>query len=109
MSLCPWLGRYKVYNEGVKQTITILEGIKVRTNDLKKGCRVQLRNGWYATIADNLRGNIRMATVEGYYTETGSVYSHDIMRALVNGEWVDIDQTPKQKKCKKMVENIFGE
>lgn len=54
----------------------------MNTNDLKKGDVVRLRNGWYAVIADNKKGNIRMATVSGVYTETGSVYSHDIMRKL---------------------------
>lgn len=48
------------------------------TNELKKGDVVRLRNGWYAVIADNMKGNIRMATVYGHYTETGSVYAHDI-------------------------------
>jgi hypothetical protein len=49
------------------------------TNDLKRGMRVQLRNGWYGTIADNGRGNARMVQVEGYYTETGSCYAWDIV------------------------------
>lgn len=78
-----------------------------KTNDLKKGVRVLLANGWYATIADNARGNTRIATVEGYETETGSVYAHDIVRALVNGEWVSITHTPAQVKLKKQVESFF--
>jgi len=48
------------------------------TNDLKKGHAVRLANGWYAEIADNKKGTIRMAKVYGLYTEIGSVYSHDI-------------------------------
>lgn len=76
---------------------------KVLTNTLKKGTRVQLRNGWYATIADNAKGQTRMATVEGYFTETGSVYAHDIARALVDGVWVGIEYTPAQLKCRAMV------
>ena len=78
------------------------------TNDLKKGVRIQLRNGWYATIMDNMKGNTRLADVEGYCREIGSVYSFDIMKALVDGVWVLIDHTPKQKKCKKMVDATFG-
>jgi hypothetical protein len=54
----------------------------MKTNDLKKGAYVRLRNGWYAQIADNKRGNIRMATVYGLYTETGSVYAHDIAEVV---------------------------
>jgi hypothetical protein len=81
----------------------------MKTNELKKGVRIELRNGWEATLLDNAKGNIRYALVEGYYTESGSVYSHDIVRALVNGIWELVEHTPKQAKCKKMVENIFGE
>ena len=51
----------------------------MKTNDLKKGDIVRLRSGWFAKITDNMRGNTRMAEVYGRYTETGSVYAHDIM------------------------------
>lgn len=69
----------------------------IKTNDLKKGTRVQLTNGWYATIADNLRGNTRLATVEGYVTELGSIYSHDIARAEVANNWVTVGHTKQQE------------
>ena len=77
--------------------------------------RVQLRNGWYATIADNAKGNTRMATVEGVHTETGSVYSHDIVRAQILKpdykpgdvtEWVGIEYTPAQMQLWKRVGSI---
>ena len=80
----------------------------LRTNDLKKGVRVQLRNGWYATIADNARGNTRMATVEGYETETGSVYAHDIVRAKLGAFWVELEHTEAQKACRKANLTLFG-
>ena len=35
----------------------------MKTNDLRKGASVRLANGWFAKIADNARGNIRMAEV----------------------------------------------
>lgn len=76
----------------------------IATNDLKKGARIRLANGWFATIADNGRGTTRIATVEGYETETGSIYCHDIAAALVGGEWVSIAYTPAQVKLKKQVE-----
>jgi len=50
----------------------------MKTNDLKKGRMIRLANGWFAIMADNQRGNIRMADVDGMYRETGSVYAHDI-------------------------------
>lgn len=75
----------------------------MKTNDLKKGARVRLANGWFATIEDNIRGNIRMATVEGYVTEMGSVYSHDIVAVKVDGGWVMVEHTPAQIKLRKNV------
>jgi hypothetical protein len=79
----------------------------MKTNELKKGARVQLRNGWMATIADNARGNTRIAEVEGYFTETGSVYSHDIVLAITDDGAVAIEHTPAQIELRKMVEGLF--
>ena len=75
----------------------------MKTNDLKKGARIRLRNGWLATIADNKTGNIRDATVEGIVTETGSIYAHDIVYAIIHGKYVAIDHTPAQLKLFKTV------
>ena len=75
----------------------------VKTNDLKKGTRVKLANGFYATLADNARGNTRMATVEGCVTETGSVYAHDIMEAQVANSWVTVNHTPQQQQMRQAV------
>ena len=50
----------------------------MKANDIKKGMNVLLKNGWYATMADNRKGNIRMAEVQGNVTETGSIYAADI-------------------------------
>ncbi len=35
--------------------------MSIKSNDLKKGAVVKLKNGWLATIQDNLKGNTRMA------------------------------------------------
>lgn len=78
----------------------------MKTNDLKKGARIKLRNGWFGTIADNAKGQTRMATVEGFETETGSVYSHDIMSVLIPSQlgaaerWEPIEHTPAQIKLR---------
>ena len=77
------------------------------TNDLKKGTRVRLRNGWFATMMDNRRGNIRLADVEGIYREVGSVYAHDIIAAEVNGSWVSVTHTDKQNKSRSVVDPLF--
>lgn len=83
----------------------------MKINDLKKGTRIKLRNGFEATIQDNKKGNIRLCTVYGIYTEMGSVYSHDIVSYQDNtGNWQgDIEYTVDQKKCKEMNIAIFGD
>ena len=82
----------------------------MRTNDIKKGTRVRLRNGWFGTMADNRKGNTRNVTVDGDLgTSTGSVYAWDIMLASVNGEFTLVEHTPKQLKDKARAEAIFGE
>lgn len=80
----------------------------ITTNELKKGDRVTLRCGWNATMEDNKKGNIRMATVEGIYTEMGSIYMHDVVLAEKNGETLRVVATPSQKKLKKTVSAIWG-
>jgi len=80
------------------------------TNDLKKGTRIRLRNGWLATIWDNKKGNTRLAEVEGFYTEIGSVYSHDIEYVITQldgdlGAMLEVvEHTPAQLKLMKQVE-----
>jgi len=76
----------------------------MKTNDLKKGMRIQLRNGWYGTMADNMRGNTRLVEVEGTYTETGSVYCHDILWFVdvVTGDCTRIEHTVPQLKLMQM-------
>lgn len=74
----------------------------VKTNELKKGTRVRLSSGWFATLEDNKRGNIRFATVEGIFTEMGSIYSHDIVAARVDGVWFPVEHTDSQKKLRRM-------
>ena len=81
----------------------------MKTNDLKKGDRVRLHNGWNATIEDNLKGNTRMATVEGFVTEMGSIYSHDIKvflpKDIKDTFEIDIELTPKQIKFRDTLES----
>lgn len=74
----------------------------MKTNDLKKGMRVRLMNGWDATIQDNKRGNIRMATVDGHFTETGSIYAWDIAYLYSDQGMIKIVLTEAQKKARKL-------
>lgn len=78
-----------------------ISGATMKTNDLKKGDRIQLRNNWFATIADSRKGNIRLATVEGIYTETGSIYAHDIILYFPpDGAPISVLHTPAQRKLR---------
>lgn len=81
------------------------------TNDIKKGMRVKLENGWEGEMKDNAKGNRRMVLVFGFYTEIGSVYSHDIVavqRTPVS-EWEEVEHTKEQNKLRDMVNGLFGE
>lgn len=76
----------------------------MKTNDLKKGAMVLLRNGWEARIEDNKKGQVRLATVWGYETEMGSIYAHDIAAAVVDGQRVPIEYTDAQLNLRKTLE-----
>ena len=70
----------------------------MKANDIKKGMNILLKNGWYATMMDNKKGNIRLAEVQGYCTEIGSIYSADIdMVEKPEGGWEKVEHTEKQK------------
>jgi hypothetical protein len=84
----------------------------MQTKEIKKGMRVRLRNGWFGTMAENCRGNTPMVTVEGFCTETGSVYVFDIARVrtnLMSGNemdeetWENVELTDKQKNFQEQV------
>lgn len=69
--------------------------------------RIQLNNGWFGTMYDNARGNARLVEVEGYYTEIGSVYAHDIKKVFINDIWELVEHTEKQLKHKQTI-NAMG-
>ena len=82
--------------------------MNMKTNDIKKGMRIKLANGWYATMMDNKRGNIRMAEVEGIYTEIGSIYAHDIISVeQPDGVWHVVEHTKQQKQTAIAVANLM--
>lgn len=58
----------------------------VKSNEIKKGTRMVLSNGFAATMYDNRKGNVRMAEVQGYCTEIGSIYVWDIALVEIGGE-----------------------
>jgi hypothetical protein len=84
-----------------------IHGPAIRTNEIKKGDRILQGNGWFGTMYDNMKGNTRMAEVEGFYTEIGSIYSHDIVAAQKDGVWRHIEYTDAQNKLRETVNNLF--
>jgi hypothetical protein len=74
----------------------------MKTNDLKKGDKVNLRNGFTAIIEDSKKGNIRMAKVFGNYTEIGSIYAWDIMSVVKENKVIAIELTATQLKSKNL-------
>jgi len=84
------------------------------TNEIKKGTRVKLSfmasmgqtPRWEGTVADNARGIRRMVKVEGFFTETGSVWSHDITHAEVDKKWVIVEHTKAQLQTKLEIEQM---
>jgi hypothetical protein len=79
----------------------------ILSNDLKKGDMVILHNGWKAKIEDNKKGNIRMATVYGLYTEMGSIYSHDVKGRINDDNSITtVVPTVKQQELRRIMERM---
>ena len=85
----------------------------MRANDLKKGAMVLISSGVKAELMDNKKGNVRDVKVFGLYTETGTVYSHDIIAYEVHQNnadvWnTDIEYSRSQLDCKKLNDALFA-
>lgn len=79
----------------------------IRTNEIKKGQKVktsQLGVLVSGVMMDNLKGNTRLIKTHGsevgMFDEVGSIYAHDIQYAEVDGSWVKVEHTEKQKNHK---------
>lgn len=79
----------------------------INVNDLKKGTEVILKNSWKARLEDSKKGQTRMATVFGFVTETGSIYSTDIKYAIVEGKTLLVECPDSYHKAK-LVRCGFG-
>lgn len=85
------------------------KAMRIRTDQLKKGARVRMRNGWEAIVVKGCEGNALIAKVFGDFTETGSVYAHDIVAAEVDGKWVEVEMTEEQSRFYAELKEVFGE
>jgi hypothetical protein len=84
-------------------------------NDIKKGMRLRLRNGWYGTMMDNAKGNTRMVDVEGFEREIGSVYTKDIALVYIpDATWSGglrpepVELSDRQRKAAAQISALFG-
>lgn len=68
----------------------------LQVSQLKKGMRVKLRSGWEADVVKGCDGNTLTAEVFGDFTETGSIYAHDVIAALVGGQWLTVNMDEEQ-------------
>ena len=67
-------------------------------NDMKKGTQIVMLSGELGTIMDNRKGMIRVAEVEGVFTEMGSIYIDDIDLVLTDDGWEKIEFNQSQQK-----------
>ena len=93
---------YAGYNPFLKSGNT-----KIRTNQLKKGARVRMRNGCEAIVVKECDGNTLIAKVFGAFTETGSIYAHNIVATDVDGKWVEVEITEEQARFYREVKPLF--
>jgi hypothetical protein len=68
----------------------------IRTDQLKKGMRIRLRSGWEALVVKGCDGNTLQAQVFGDFTETGRIYAHDVVAAMIDGAWVEVEMNLQQ-------------
>lgn len=82
----------------------------MQTNQIKKGDKIKLHNGWFGVMYDNKKGNIRMAEVDGFHKEIGSIYVWDISHCYdpESATWIEIELTDKQKQAQAIAGRVFG-
>jgi hypothetical protein len=85
--------------------------MSIKIQELQKGQRVQLDNGWFATLKGKPGNKTTvLAEVEGFFTEIGSVYCHDIVGAEIDGSgrYDSVEHTPKQNKLRASIQDFYG-
>ena len=87
--------------------------LTVKTNDIKKGTKIkskQLGVPVTGIMLDNKKGNTRLVDVKGsevgLFDEIGSVYSHDIILAEIDGVWKSVEHTEKQLNLKRQLNSM---
>ena len=76
----------------------------MKTNDIKKGMRIKMTNGYEGEMLDNQRGNIRMVHMSICpFPESGSTYAWDILSC--EGQLIEL--TPAQIKARQGIEDAW--
>ena len=65
----------------------------IEPNDIKKGMIGYKKDGFKFEMADNKKGNIRLAKVYGIFTEYGSIYTHDIDYVIIDDSVIRVDSS----------------
>jgi len=76
----------------------------MKTNEIKKGMQVKLRNGSVAVMSDNKRGDTRMVEVKDIVTDAGSIYAHDIISVNTSHGWIEVTHTEGQLRLKAIMD-----
>ena len=89
------------------------KSLTVKTNDIKKGIKiksVQLGVPVTGIMLDNKKGNTRLVDVKGsevgLFDEMGSIYSHAIILAEIDGVWKSVEHTEKQLNLKRQLNSM---
>jgi len=91
-----------------KKLFTESGGAQLRTDQLRKGMRIKLRNGWEALVVEECKENILEAKVFGDFTETGSIYAHDVVAVQIDGSWVEVKMTEAQRRFHGELSRFYG-
>jgi hypothetical protein len=78
----------------------------VVSNQIKKGTKLRLKNGWNATMMDNRRGSIRTMEVQGLHTEIGDNYVWEIKSAFIDGQWKTVQLTKNQQEQRDRIKGL---
>jgi len=82
---------------------------RITPNEMKKGMRGALINGWHFEVMDNRKGARRMLKVFGDYTETGDCFVWDIDYVVgAEGERVGLTIPAAYHKERVAIERFFG-
>lgn len=70
---------------------------------------MRMFNGLEAIVVRECDGNTLIAKVFGAFTETGSIYAHNIVAVEIDGKWAEVEMTEEQARFYREVKPFFDE